>query len=70
EGHGGYVRGCVFSPDGKRIVTTSTDKTARLWDPRPARAALDGRPRASPPGHTGSVFSCAFSPDGTRVLTG
>ena len=31
----------AFSPDGKRIVTASDDKTARLWD------AETGKPIAS-----------------------
>src|SRR5262249_18433267 len=30
--HEGYVTSAAFSPDGKRIVTASVDKTARLWE--------------------------------------
>jgi WD40 repeat protein len=26
------VRSAAFSPDGKRIITASVDRTARLWD--------------------------------------
>jgi hypothetical protein len=31
EGHHGWVMSAAFSPDGKRIVTASDDKTARVW---------------------------------------
>ena len=33
-GHEGGVRSAQFSPDGTRIVTTSSNKTVRLWDAR------------------------------------
>ena len=54
----------AFSPDGKRIVTASEDKTARLWD------AETGKPIGEPlTGHTDGVSSAAFSPDGKRIVT-
>ena len=54
----------AFSPDGKRIVTASADKTARLWD------AETGKPIGEPlKGHDGDVMSAAFSPDGKRIVT-
>jgi hypothetical protein len=34
KGHRGGVNGAAFSPDGARIVTGSSDQTARLWDVR------------------------------------
>ena len=34
KGHRMTVTGAVFSPDSKRLVTTSADATARIWDTR------------------------------------
>ena len=48
----------AFSPDGARILTGSTDTTARLWD------AKTGAELFALKGHTGFVTSVAFSPDG------
>ena len=58
------VSSAAFSPDGKRIVTASADKTARLWD------AETGKPIGEPlTGHKDAVLSAAFSPDGKRIVT-
>jgi WD40 repeat protein len=55
----------AFSPDGKRIVSGSYDKTLRLWD------ANTGRPIGQPlKGHENWVSSVAFSPDGKRIVSG
>ena len=32
RGHRGNVNSAAFSPDGARIVTASSDNTARIWD--------------------------------------
>ncbi len=33
-GHTSWLVGIAWSPDGKRLVTHSSDQTVRLWDPR------------------------------------
>jgi WD40 repeat protein len=57
------VTSAAFSPDGWRIVTTSADKTARIWDAATAKEIAVLR------GHEGRVNSAAFSPDGSRIVT-
>ncbi len=58
---GSWRRG--WSADGKRIVTASADKTARVWN-----ADGTGEPVVLG-GHDASVVFAAFSPDGARVVT-
>ena len=41
-GHGAVVRGIVFTPDGKGVVTGGTDRTIKLWDM--ASLPLSARP--------------------------
>src|SRR5262249_14001499 len=40
EGHRGGVCAVSFSPDGKRLLSCSTDTTALIWDMQPFRAKL------------------------------
>lgn len=63
-GHTGPVNSAAFSPDGKRIVSASDDKTLRLWD------SETGEEIITLTGHTGFVYSVAFSPDGKMIVSG
>jgi WD40 repeat protein len=58
------VRSVAFSPDGKRLLSGSADKTLRLWD------ATTGELLQTLAGHADQVLSVAFSPDGEHVLSG
>jgi len=63
-GHQGTVMSLAFSPDGKRIVTGSVDRTVRLWD------FSSGKPFGQPMhGHGNWVLRVAFSPDGRSVAS-
>jgi WD40 repeat protein len=60
--HAGPVTGATFSPDGKRIVTSSEDGTAVIWDAVNGRKIVTLR-------HPGKVFDVAVNPDGNLVAT-
>ncbi|MEO1474505.1 MAG: hypothetical protein AAFS03_11330, partial [Pseudomonadota bacterium] len=65
QGHAGTVWSAAFSPDGTRIVTASSDNTARVW-----RRTDDGAwAHDTLQGHEDWVRSAAFAPDGTRIVT-
>ena len=63
EGHSGSVLFAAFSPEGKRIVTASSDRTARVWD------VTTEKTLATLKGHSDWVNLAAFSPDGNLVAT-
>ena len=61
--HDNTVAHAELSPDGRRLVTASFDKTARVWD------ADTGQPVSPPLKHESLVIDASFSPDGQRVVT-
>ncbi|XXX41697.1 protein kinase [Sorangium sp. So ce117] len=61
--HPDGLNSAAFSPDGKRIVTASWDKTARVWNADGAGEPVVLR------GHSKAIWSAAFSPDGKRIVT-
>jgi WD40 repeat protein len=63
-GHRDTVLGLAFSPDERRLLTGSVDRTARLWE------LPGGKLLHEYPNHRMSVGSVAFSKDGTSIVTG
>jgi WD40 repeat protein len=61
--HDDQIRSATFNADGTRILTTSKDRTARVWD------GTSGRALAEPMRHDADVGGGNFSPDGTKVVT-
>ena len=64
QGHTGVMTSASYSPDGSRILTTSTDHTARVWD---AHSGVQLIPSLE---HDDDVVSGVFSNDGRRIATG
>ena len=60
--HRDFITSVAYSPDGMRIVTTSVDKTARIWDAK-TFAALAILP------HKEFINQAVFSPDGKLIVT-
>jgi WD40 repeat protein len=61
--HAREVSGLAFSPDGKRLVTASKDRTVVVWD------LASGRELRRYLGHTANVRAVAFSRDGKTVAS-
>jgi len=62
--HQGPVNDVACNPDGSRILTGSSDRTARLWN------ASTGEPIGQPLQHEDSVRVVKFNVDGSQILTG
>lgn len=63
KGHEEGLSDVDYSNDMLRIVTSSYDRTARVWD------IVTGQMIANISGHEDSVFDASFSPDGQRIVT-
>lgn len=61
EGHENSANSISFSPDGKLLATSSTDKSVRLWQ------WPSGKPKQVLNGHKKPTVGARFSPDG-RLL--
>ena len=63
EGHSDRVLSAVFDEEGTKIVTTSFDSTAKIWD------VVTGRLIHTLQGHSAGVRSAAFDRRGTKIVT-
>ncbi len=64
KGHTAVVNSLAFSPDGKKLVSGSADRTIRLWQIN----RLESSQILS--GHTGWVNTIAISPNGCILVSG
>lgn len=60
--HQGQVSGLLFTPDGRKLISSSFDRSTRIWD------VSAGRESATLHGLVG--FAIALTPDGRRLATG
>jgi len=64
EARGGDANQIAFTPDGKRAIVASGDRTVRVHE-------VEGRRDVKRlVGHTASVWAVALSPDGKRAVSG
>lgn len=64
-GHTNSVLSVAYSPDGRRIVSSSADSTVRVWDAETGEVI--GCPLC---GHSLMINSVTFSPDGRWIVSG
>ncbi len=64
KGHSNVIHGLAFSPDGSRLISVSSDKTARIWNVYTHKTLHILK------GHTERIYGVAFSPDGLMAITG
>jgi WD40 repeat protein len=62
-GHGHFITGLAFSPDGARLAAASWFRALSIWDGRTYQSLV------SFGAHDESLRSVAFAPDGQRIAT-
>ncbi len=69
NGHAGAVRKLLFTPDSKRLITVSMDKTIRVWDVASGETVKTIY-MPNGPGDEGSMFAAALTSDGKKLAVG
>lgn len=62
RGHKASVQSFVFTPDGKRIISGSYDKSIRIWDIATGKAVILGK-------HKEKINKLAISHDGRKAVS-
>ncbi|MGE0211497.1 MAG: hypothetical protein AB7S41_07370 [Parvibaculaceae bacterium] len=68
-GHMSLIRSIAFTPDGRRLISASDDKTIRIWDLETGKSVATLRGEVGD-GDPGKVLSIAVSPDGRLLAAG
>lgn len=64
QAHSTYITKCLISPDRKRLATTSSDHSIKIWD-----MANNFREEKILNGHQRWVWDAAFSADSAYLVT-
>ena len=65
-GHSGKISKILFTPDGKNIISTSEDKSIRIWDVESGESLAKFASQIGD-GPEGMIYASSLSPDG-RIL--
>ena len=63
-GHTHYLKSMVWSPDGNKIASTSSDQTVRVWD------VATGAALATITNNNNLGTQVAWSPDSSKIASG
>ncbi len=70
---GAAIYSVTWSPDGKQILTTSFDKSMKLWDVAAGTMVKEFKgyaDKGNEKGHQDQVFTAIFTKDGKTVISG
>jgi serine/threonine protein kinase len=70
QGHSDYIWAVDWSPQGKYIVSSSSDGTSQIWEAGTGKRLLSYRSHISPAQSDDWARSVAWSPDGKQIVTG
>ena len=68
-GHQAKIKDVLFTPDGKRLISVSNDKTIRIWDVQSGEPVRTLRGQMGE-GDEGKLYAGALSPDGRWLAVG